>query len=126
MRGIAFAPRGGLLATSGEDDTTRLWGPPDWQPHGSPLRHDDYPQRLTFSPDGRLIATAAAYGGTATIWEVARGRRLMTIQLHDPLDENYSVQDIAFSPDGRLLATGDSETQVRFWQIDSGREYGSH
>ena len=50
----------------------------------------------------------------------------MTIQLHDPLDENYSVQDIAFSPDGRLLATGDSETQVRFWQIDSGREYGSH
>ena len=58
VRGIAFAPRGGLLATSGEDDTTRLWGPPDWQPHGSPLRHDDYPQRLTFSPDGRLIATA--------------------------------------------------------------------
>ena len=64
------------------------------------------------------------YGGTATIWEVARERRLMTIQLHDPSDENYTVQDIAFSPDGRLLATGDSETQVRFWQVDSGREYG--
>jgi WD40 repeat protein/energy-coupling factor transporter ATP-binding protein EcfA2 len=124
VRGIAFSPRGGLLATSGEDDTTRLWGPPDWQPHGSPLRHDDYPQQVVFSPNGRLIAIAAAYGGTATIWDVARGRRLMTIQLHDPSDENYSVQDIAFSPDGRLLATGDTDTQVRFWQVDSGREYG--
>ncbi len=124
VHGIAFSPRGGLLATSGVDDnTTRLWKLPDGQPHGYPLRHDEYPQRVAFSPDGRLIATAAGYGGTATIWEVARGRRLMTIQLHDPSDENYSVQDVAFSPDGRLLATGDSETQVRFWQVDSGREY---
>jgi WD40 repeat protein/energy-coupling factor transporter ATP-binding protein EcfA2 len=122
VNGIAFSPRGGLLATSGVDDTTRLWKLPDGQPHGSPLRHDDYPQRLAFSPDGRMIATAAAYGGTATIWEVARGRRLMTIQLHDPSDENYNVQDIAFSR--RLLATGDSETQVRFWHVDSGHEYG--
>ncbi len=124
VHGIAFSPRGGLLATSGIDDnTTRLWKLPDGQPHGYPLRHDEYPQRVAFSPDGRLIATAAGYGGTATIWEVARGRRLMTIQLHDPSDENYTVQDVAFSPDGRLLATGDSETQVRFWQVDSGREY---
>jgi WD40 repeat protein/energy-coupling factor transporter ATP-binding protein EcfA2 len=123
--GIAFSPRGDLLATSGvDDDTTRLWGPPDWQPDGNPLRHDDYPQQVVFSPGGRLIATAAGYGGTATIWEVARERRLRTIQLHDPSDENYSVQDIAFSPDGRLIATGDSETQLRFWQVDSGREHG--
>jgi WD40 repeat protein len=127
VHGIAFSPRGGLLATSGVDDnTTRLWKLPDGQPDGNPLRHDEYPQRVVFSPpDGRLIATAAGYGGTATIWEVARARRLMTIQLHDPLDENYSVQDIAFKgPDGRLLATGDTDTQVRFWHVDSGHEYG--
>ena len=110
VHGIAFSPRGGLLATSGVDDnTTRLWKLPDGQPHGHPLRHDEYPQRVAFSRDGRLIATAAGYGGTATIWEVARERRLRTIQLHDPSDENYSVQDVAFSPDGRLLATGDSD-----------------
>jgi WD40 repeat protein len=124
VHGIAISPRGGLLATSGVDDnTTRLWDLPDGQPHGNPLRHDRYPQRVVFSPDGRLIATAAGYGGTATTWEVARKRRLMTIQLHDPTDQNYSVQDIAFSPDGSLLATGDTEKQVRFWQVDSGREY---
>jgi WD40 repeat protein len=125
VHGIAFSPRGGLLATSGiHDNTTRLWKLPDGQPHGNPLRHDKYPQRLAFSPDGRLIATAAGYGGTATIWDVARGRRRMTIQLHDPSDETYTVQDVAFNrPDGRLLATGDSDTEVRFWQVDSGHEY---
>ena len=104
VHGIAFSPRGGLLATSGVDDnTTRLWELPDGQPRGGPLRHDEYPQRVVFSPDGRLIATAAGYGGTATIWEVARERRLRTIQLHDPSDENYTVQDVAFRP-GRKAA----------------------
>jgi WD40 repeat protein len=123
--GIAFSRSKPLLATSGVDDnTTRLWDLPGGQPHGHPLRHDTYPQRLAFSRDGRLIATAAGYGGTVTIWEVAHERRLRTIQLHDPSDETYSVQDVAFSPDGRLLVTGDSEMQVRFWHVDSGREYG--
>jgi len=126
VHGIAFSPQGArLLATSGvNDNTTRLWKLPDGQPRGSPLRHDEYPQRVVFSPDGRLIATAAGYWGTATIWEVAHGRRLRTIQLHDPSDDSYTVQDVAFSnPDGRLLATGDSDTEVRFWQVDSGHEY---
>ena len=125
VQGIAISQSGGLLATSGvDDDTTRLWDLPDGRPHGHPLRHDKYPQRVAFSPDGRLIATAAGEGGTVTIWDVAGERRLKTIQLHDPADEYYSVQDLAFSPDGRLLATGDSDTQVRFWQVDSGRESG--
>jgi WD40 repeat protein/energy-coupling factor transporter ATP-binding protein EcfA2 len=123
VHGIAFSRSEPLLATSGVDDnTTRLWKLPGGQPHGPPLRGDEYPQRVAFSRDGRLIATAG-YGGTVTIWQVAGGRRLRTIQLHDP-DENYYVQDVAFSPDGRLLATGDSETQLRFWRVDSGREYG--
>ena len=129
VHGIAFSPNGDLLATSGVDDnTTRLWKPdgqpPDWHQRGNPLRQDEYPQRLAFSRDGRLIATAAGYWGTATIWDAVRGRRLITIQLHDPSDESYTVQDIAFSRDGRLLVTGDSETQVRFWHVDSGRESG--
>jgi WD40 repeat protein len=124
VHGIAFSPRGGLLATSGiHDNTTRLWKLPDGQRQGYALQHDEYPQRLAFSRDGRLIATAAGSWGTATIWDVARGQRLRTIQLHDPSDENYYVQDIAFSPDGRLLVTGDTDTEVRFWQVDSGREY---
>jgi WD40 repeat protein/energy-coupling factor transporter ATP-binding protein EcfA2 len=124
VHGIAFSPRGGLLATSGIDDNNiRLWDLPKARPHGHPLRHDESPQRVAFSRNGRLIATAG-YGGTATIWDVAGGRRLRTIQLHDPSDETYYVQDIAFSPDGRLLVTGDSESQVRFWRVDSGRESG--
>jgi WD40 repeat protein/energy-coupling factor transporter ATP-binding protein EcfA2 len=125
VHGIAFSPRGGLLATSGLDDnTTRLWKLTDGQPHGHPLRHDESPQRVAFSRDGRLIATAPLYGGTVTIWDVAGARRLRTIQLHNPSDETYYVQDVAFSRDGRLLATGDSKYQVRFWQVDSGRESG--
>jgi WD40 repeat protein/energy-coupling factor transporter ATP-binding protein EcfA2 len=124
VHGIAFSRSEPLLATSGVDDnTTRLWDLPDGRPRGHPLRGDEYPQRVAFSRDGRLIATAG-YGGTVTIWQVAEERRLRTIQLHDPSDETYYVQDVAFSRDGRLLVTGDSENQVRFWQVDSGRESG--
>jgi serine/threonine protein kinase/WD40 repeat protein len=65
VRGLAFSPRAPLLATCGEDDTVRLWnlagdggsmrviGP---GPFGGGVRS------VTFTPDGRYLATANANG----------------------------------------------------------------
>ena len=120
VNGIAFSPTAGLVATSGIDDTVRLWNLPGGSPHGAPLRRDTYPQRIAFTRDGRLMATAAAEGGTVTIWDVVTARPRVTIHVPDaPV-----VQDVAFSPDGTMIATGDDATNLRFWRVPSGVPIG--
>jgi WD40 repeat protein len=106
VHGIAFSRSEPLLATSGVDDnTTRLWDLPDGPAARASSAARRVPATGRIQPRRPTDRNAAATGGTVTIWEVAGARRLRTIQLHDPSDENYYVQDVAFSPDGRLLAT---------------------
>ena len=53
---VAFSPKGGVLATVGEDRRVRLYDPAN----GDPIRTlpDVYANELAFSPDGERIATA--------------------------------------------------------------------
>jgi WD40 repeat protein len=73
--------------------------------------------QLTFSPDGRRLASAGS-DGTATIWDWANGTELRR------LIGDYSaiVRCIAFSPDGQTLSTGQLYGTVRLWNTESGQE----
>jgi len=106
IRDLAFSPDGKRLATSGHDETIRIWDPTT----GQELLCFDSPreglpgyrqvQCLTFSPDGRRLA-----GGKAqyvAIWDAATGQRLHYLGRHG--DE--TVETLAFSPDGLTLARG--------------------
>lgn len=68
--GVAFSPSG-LLATSSEDRTVRLW---NWQrKEGRVLRgHTSYVYRCRFSPDGRVLASAS-HDRTVRLWDVEQG-----------------------------------------------------
>jgi hypothetical protein len=78
---------------------------------------------ITFSPDGRLLATAS-YDGTARLWDPATGGHLRTLTGH-----TRQVSGVAFSPDGRLLATASEDTTARLWDPATGdclRTFTSH
>jgi WD40 repeat protein len=67
--------------------------------------------RLTFSPDGRLLANAKE-DGTVQLWNVEPGASLASLRGHS----KQKVQGILFSPDGaRLASFGDGG--VRVWGI---------
>ncbi len=73
---------------------------------------------VAFSPDGKVFATAAVYGGV-TLWDVASCR---------PRPTGRSFRDLlyrlAFSPDGRrVIASGTSPHAVLWvWDVATGRE----
>ncbi|MEU1075856.1 helix-turn-helix domain-containing protein [Streptomyces sp. NPDC005878] len=98
----------GRLASGGFDQSVVVW-----DPAGPALTARPFTEawQSAFSPDGRLLAAAAA-DHTVRLWEVARRRPLPPLTGHDG-----SVFAVAFSPDGRLLASAGADRTVRLWDV---------
>jgi RNA polymerase sigma factor (sigma-70 family) len=71
---------------------------------------------VTFSPDGRTLATGD-FKGNLHLWEVATGKRRHVFVGHES-----GVWPLAFSPDGRLLAAADAEGPVYVWEVVRSRD----
>jgi WD40 repeat protein len=69
----------------------------------------------TFSPDGKLLATAND-DGTSRLWDVASG-----VRLHTLIGHGAGVRSAVFSPDGKLLLTASDDWTARLWDTASGR-----
>ncbi|WP_414584745.1 eIF2A-related protein [Scytonema sp. PCC 10023] len=70
---------------------------------------------VTFSPDGKLLATGDV-DGIIRLWQVTNCQQLLTLKGHCGW-----VWAIAFSPDGRTLASSGNDFSVRLWDVASGR-----
>ena len=73
--------------------------------------HSNLVYRVTFSPDGKLVASAS-YDRTVRLWDAATGAALQTLEGHS--DE---VNAVAFSPDGKLVASASVDCTVRLWKV---------
>jgi WD40 repeat protein len=63
---------------------------------------------LSFSPDGKRVATGGQ-AGTVKIWDVATGQETLTLKGIGVLT------GLAFSPDGRCLISAHMGGTVRIW-----------
>jgi WD40 repeat protein len=82
---------------------------------------------ITFSPDGRYLATAMEnYNdpGVAWVWETASGREIAHLkpQGYSRVSTMRGMNAIAFSPDGKYLATANWGKTAWVWDLTSSRD----
>ncbi|MDQ3764053.1 MAG: hypothetical protein M3460_21375 [Actinomycetota bacterium] len=75
MNGCTFSPDGTLLATTGRDQTVRLWNVPNGTPQAVLTGHTSWTNRCAFSPDGTLLATTSR-DQTVRLWNVPDGTHM--------------------------------------------------
>jgi WD40 repeat protein/tRNA A-37 threonylcarbamoyl transferase component Bud32 len=66
---------------------------------------------MTFSPDGKRLASTASYDRTLKVWDVANGQLLVNLKGH-----SNEVTCVDFSPDGKQLASGSTDQTIMIWR----------
>jgi WD40 repeat protein/serine/threonine protein kinase len=82
--------------------------------------HSDHVTQVTFSPDGRHMASVAGRWADVQdkrilLWDVATGRQIRSFSEGDA-----KIWCVEFSPDGNSLFEGGSRSQIRRWDIQTG------
>ncbi|WP_422733830.1 hypothetical protein ACN26Y_28270 [Micromonospora sp. WMMD558] len=73
--------------------------------------HSDTVRVVTWSPDGRYLATASR-DMTARIFEAASGRSVAVFSGHQAM-----VEAVAWAPDSRRITTGGRDRTVKVWRL---------
>jgi WD40 repeat protein/uncharacterized caspase-like protein len=81
---------------------------------------------LTYSPDGRLLATTTFFSNQVKLWEVATGRELRALAITGGAGSGFvqtlsGVSAVSFSRDGQLLAGGGRDNAITVWDTKTGR-----
>jgi WD40 repeat protein len=85
--------------------------------------HTQFVFGVAFAAEGQELLTGSQ-DGSAALWEVGSGRRLLRLADHDA-----DVGDVAFSADGSEIVTASSDSMVRVFDAKTGvlsRTYHGH
>src|SRR2546423_2964642 len=111
---VRFSPDSRSLLTFGTDtNSVRVWDALIGQLRHE-FKHKGKCDDVQFSPDGRLVATAAR-DNLACVWGLATGEQLAS--LAHP-DWTFTAP---FSPDGKHLLTACRDHMARLWDCRTGR-----
>lgn len=115
---FAYSPDEKLVATAGHDATIRLWDTSTGKLVRAMVGHGYVVTSLTFSPDGKILASAGSSDGTVRLWETAEGQPLRTFSM-----KGGYASWVAWSPDGKNLAVAGGKSGY-LWMYDAAGDRG--
>lgn len=132
---LVFSPDGQTLASATLSDTIQLWDTTTGQERftfdeGSgggttTIRFRFGGPRLSFSPDGKILASTAVYNMRGAnkrikLWNTQTGELQTTLAEEDRLELSYPISTVQFSPDGNTLISGSRDGTLQKWNIKTG------
>jgi len=117
VRAVFVEPSGERVLIVTDDAGIRILDVATRQPLLDLRGHANTIVGVTFSPDGRRLATASYE--SVRLWDLSTGKLLATL-----LGHQATVEALVFSPDGRLLVTASGDNTTKIWDPATGRELG--
>jgi WD40 repeat protein len=121
---LVLSPDGGLLVVlpASKPDATKTWLPMTlWDLGAGSLRarlevEDGVPFAASFSPDGRVLATAGS-DNAVSLWGTGTG-----VLLGRCMGHRQMVRAVAFTDGGRTVASAGDDGTVRLWNVTTRSE----
>jgi WD40 repeat protein len=122
---VAFSPDGKVLASGGWDDMVRLWDVKTGDPLRVIFAHKAMVATVTFSADGKFLASRGGLDGIVRLWDPATGAELRKFEGLSKVNPWRFNRDtaLAFAPDGKSLAIGDAKV-IHLFDPATGKETG--
>ncbi|KAJ2801617.1 ribosome assembly [Coemansia guatemalensis] len=105
--------KGSERLVSGSDDfTMHLWDPQNsTKPTARMVGHQKVVNHVSFSPDGRLIASAS-FDNSVKLWDGVTGKFLASLRGHVA-----AVYQICWSSDSRMLLSASKDSTLKIWDL---------
>ena len=118
VNNIAFNPIEAIVkfASVSSDRRVILWGLDTNTPLSIFTAHTQAVKAISFSPDGKLLATAGD-DGLIQLWDMDNFKLVRTISAH-----RWTISSLSFLADGDTLVSASWDGNLKFWQVDSGVE----
>lgn len=110
---LEFSPDGTRLASTGGDKTIRIWDVESHQELAVLRGHQEPAGSISFSPDGRYLASAGCADKSWRLWDLNTGEQRSIVQ------RDVYIGSTAFHPDGRRVAFSEAGLGISIYDIET-------